>query len=505
LTASVVELNYLDTTPGAGAASKAVVLDSGEDYTWPATGVLTYGGTGITATGAEINYLDIASIGTGAVSKAVVLDGSGNYTWPTAGTFTNAGSTVMNGTVATALTLSGTNTTGIAFTGTMSDALNFEGITPVFDDDSAFINIGTWNTPIDITSQTDHFVPIQVNLRSGTSVAKDIAATRLRVNTAAVGGTANTLTNVNVQEQRSKLEVDVGSHANLQVSTEVPENIACTGDLLVGYFSLQGDGVITCSNHVNVLEATCVMSSGASGVDNVGHFTMNSTGVTATNVLKAESIAGTVTSLLDLTRTAGTVTNGMLVSGTMTRAINISTTTQALSATVSAVAGGLTGSAISVYATGVAGNQDVGIAAYLDATAAGQSTANWTYGAGIWLNLADSWINSSGGWGGHEQVSPLSVGIYGSASLTTGVSDADIIYGVKAELVGDGATPFSTSHGCYFAALNVSQTAATRTAIFFAHQSGAVGLGATKSGSAGGSVALVDINGTMHYVNTWTA
>lgn len=44
LTATVTELNYLDiTTLGTGAASKAVVLDSGEDYTWPATGVLTYG------------------------------------------------------------------------------------------------------------------------------------------------------------------------------------------------------------------------------------------------------------------------------------------------------------------------------------------------------------------------------------------------------------------------------------------------------------------------------
>lgn len=58
-TAVAAEINYLDlTTLGTGAASKAVVLDAGEDYIWPATGVLTYGGTGITATGAEINILD---------------------------------------------------------------------------------------------------------------------------------------------------------------------------------------------------------------------------------------------------------------------------------------------------------------------------------------------------------------------------------------------------------------------------------------------------------------
>lgn len=92
LTASATELNYLDiATLGTGAASKAVVLDAGEDYTWPATGVLTYGvlkdsaATTITATGAEINYLDIASLGTGAASKAVVLSAGDDYTWPATG------------------------------------------------------------------------------------------------------------------------------------------------------------------------------------------------------------------------------------------------------------------------------------------------------------------------------------------------------------------------------------------------------------------------------------
>lgn len=62
VTSSAAEINYLDiTTLGTGAASKAVVLDAGDDYTWPATGVLTYGvlkdsaATTIAATGAEIN------------------------------------------------------------------------------------------------------------------------------------------------------------------------------------------------------------------------------------------------------------------------------------------------------------------------------------------------------------------------------------------------------------------------------------------------------------------
>jgi hypothetical protein len=62
ITATPTELNYNDiTTLGTGAASKSVVLDSGEDYTWPATGILTYGvlkdpaGTTLGATVAELN------------------------------------------------------------------------------------------------------------------------------------------------------------------------------------------------------------------------------------------------------------------------------------------------------------------------------------------------------------------------------------------------------------------------------------------------------------------
>jgi len=81
VTATGAELNYLDiTTLGTGAASKAVVLDAGDDYTWPATGILTYGvlkdsaATTITATGAELNYCDVATLGQVEASKAVTAD-----------------------------------------------------------------------------------------------------------------------------------------------------------------------------------------------------------------------------------------------------------------------------------------------------------------------------------------------------------------------------------------------------------------------------------------------
>lgn len=80
LTATAVELNYNDISVlGTGAASKAVVLDSGEDYTWPATGVLTYGvlkdpaGTTLGATVAELNMAADSSANCEVVSATNVI------------------------------------------------------------------------------------------------------------------------------------------------------------------------------------------------------------------------------------------------------------------------------------------------------------------------------------------------------------------------------------------------------------------------------------------------
>ena len=105
VTATAAELNYLDIAAlGTGAASKAVVLDTGDDYTWPATGVLTYGSTGITANGAELNYLDLTALGTGAASKAVVLDAGEDYVWPATGILTYG---VLKDPAATTITSTG--------------------------------------------------------------------------------------------------------------------------------------------------------------------------------------------------------------------------------------------------------------------------------------------------------------------------------------------------------------------------------------------------------------
>src|SRR3990167_5303383 len=81
VSATAAELNYNDiTTLGTGAASKAVVLDAGDDYVWPATGVLKFGvlkdsaDTTITSTGAELNLVDGAVAGNSVASKTAMLD-----------------------------------------------------------------------------------------------------------------------------------------------------------------------------------------------------------------------------------------------------------------------------------------------------------------------------------------------------------------------------------------------------------------------------------------------
>jgi hypothetical protein len=80
VTATAAEVNYNDIAAlGTGAASKTVALSSGDDYVWPATGILTYGvlkdpaGTTLGATAAEINNAaDVsARVQTMTVSGAV--------------------------------------------------------------------------------------------------------------------------------------------------------------------------------------------------------------------------------------------------------------------------------------------------------------------------------------------------------------------------------------------------------------------------------------------------
>lgn len=84
---SQTELDYLDgVTAGTQVAGKAVIADSNVNIGVVKATALHIGASGsetqVTSTGAELNYLDITTLGTGAASKAVVLDANGDYIWP---------------------------------------------------------------------------------------------------------------------------------------------------------------------------------------------------------------------------------------------------------------------------------------------------------------------------------------------------------------------------------------------------------------------------------------
>ncbi len=78
-TASAAELDYVaGVTAGTGVADKAMVLDVGEDFTWPSGGILTYGGSTVTSTGTELSYTDITALGTQEASKVVTTNSDSN-------------------------------------------------------------------------------------------------------------------------------------------------------------------------------------------------------------------------------------------------------------------------------------------------------------------------------------------------------------------------------------------------------------------------------------------
>ena len=77
VTATAAELNYVDTTPGTAEAGKALVTDSNNSIvglTNLETDNLTVNGTLVTASAIELNYTDVATIGIADAGKALVTD-----------------------------------------------------------------------------------------------------------------------------------------------------------------------------------------------------------------------------------------------------------------------------------------------------------------------------------------------------------------------------------------------------------------------------------------------
>jgi hypothetical protein len=200
----------------------------------------------------------------------------------------------------------GTVAASKALVANSAGCIKWASVTPTFDDDGPWINMGSWNTAISIASQTDHFVPIQVNLKSMTSVAKDIAAARLRVDT----GAANTLTAVGCLQLRQKLAHNVASSAILNASVNVSDAVAVqTGSLLGGYFSIEGEGAITKAGSNDCTPLVAVNNNTGGGVDNVIVAMQNGTGTTVTEIIKVVAEHGTATAGIYIDATSGTLTS----------------------------------------------------------------------------------------------------------------------------------------------------------------------------------------------------
>lgn len=271
--------------------------------------IKTYVFTGITASATELNYLDITTLGTGAASKAVVLDTSADYTWPAAGTLTHAGTA--------AIAFTGTAVT---------KGINFAGATPAYaDHDDAFIAVGTYNDAVTIANTSAYsFIPIQVNLSSTgnvSSAGQQVAAMRLRVDTDtnAQGNTA-----IAVAQLRSDLSQNCYAFSGISQSANISDNITISpGEFQVGFWQVTGAGNIICSTgNVSVVEAR--MAGTGTGVDYVGLFGIN-TAATIDSVIKANVGAGTVTNGVSVAGTmtnginiSGTMTDAITITNTAT-------------------------------------------------------------------------------------------------------------------------------------------------------------------------------------------
>jgi hypothetical protein len=248
VTATAAELNYLDIAVlGTGAWNKAVVLDGNGDFIWPATtsgidlvtnsAVLKLGssdweisGTAVTATGAELNYLDIAALGTGAASKAVVLDGSGNYTAP-AGTWNLSGATAVN------TPTGGLQIGGVAITSTAAELNVLDGVSATLAATDLNITelttLGTHEASKALTlSAGGHMTGIAGDwgLTSVTSI--DIAVGALELAGVAVGATAaelNVLDGATAGTQVANKAVVADANINTGVSKVTQLHIGASG------------------------------------------------------------------------------------------------------------------------------------------------------------------------------------------------------------------------------------------------------------------------------------
>lgn len=296
----------------AGAVSAAT---AGTDYAAASSGVA--GGQTIAGDTLTTGRLTLRGNAADTTTGGIDITSSTESTAKNVGALTVAGGLGVSG----ASYLAATHCDSIVMEGTESKGIDFAGVTPAFsDDDDAFIAIGTWNDAKAITGQTTHFVPIQVNLSSQTSVAKDIAAARLRVDT----GASNADTAVGCLQLRQKLAHNVASSAILNASININDAVTVgTGSVLGGYFSIEGTGAITKAGDNDCTPLVAVNNNTGGGVDNVFVAMQNGTGTTVSEIAHVVCEHGTATAGINVELTAnGTAMGtGLKFTGGITKEI----------------------------------------------------------------------------------------------------------------------------------------------------------------------------------------
>jgi hypothetical protein len=387
---------------------------------------------------AELGYIDGVTAGTVAASKALVANSAGCIKWTS--------------------------------------------VTPTFDDDGPWINMGSWNTGIDITSQTDHFVPIQVHLDSKTSVAKDIACARFRVDTEA----ANTLTAVGCLQLRHNLAHNIASSAILNASVNVSDAVTVgSGSLLGGYFSIEGSGAITKAGDNDCTPLVAVSNHTGGGVDNVFVAMMNGTGDTIDEIVKVVCEHGTATVGVDIEKTS----NGTA----LTKGLYIKDATLGIETSLAAI--GANGRIAKLYGSSAATAMEDGYGAVeIDLTLSGTVAGPYAAASSTWVNVTGASVTA-----GSNMVCVRNDGIYVTATGTP-MASATAVIGGRLHYIADGG---GNPGALYLWSTNIYSNALT--AIFNVNTIADFAATTTKSGDSV-AIPFIKLNdGTVYYVNAYTS
>jgi hypothetical protein len=223
--------------------------------------------------------------------------------------------------------------TGIFLQGTYSNVFDLRGVSLADETytvtgsgtrNNAFINIGSWDSPVAISNILDHVAAIQVNINNtGATSTSNFAAARLRSDT----GAATTANHYGLQT-RNLISHNVASAYGINASMFITTVAIGTGSVAVISAYLEGTGNITPagSNPVDVVNITNVHSgTGVTNCLNVCNNTASTITTLATlSNLQAGTLTdamlfdlqlGTITSVLHVTNVAAT-TNLIKLSGT---------------------------------------------------------------------------------------------------------------------------------------------------------------------------------------------